>query len=205
MMNSYFTSTDVKLLERKCLYQGHFQLNCLKLQYRLFDGNWSRAFYREIFERGDSVGVLLFDPHRNAIVLIEQFRVGTVLKTENSWLLEIVAGVINPLESPIQVAERETQEETGLILQNLFPIYQYWVSPGGSTEQITLFCAKVDSSEAKGIHGLASEGENIRLHVVNLQDAYNLVNAGKIDNATTIISLLWLQQNEQNVRQFFAK
>lgn len=200
-MSSHFTKTDVEILEQKTVYQGHFRLERLKLRYRLFDGNWIGPIYREVFERGEAVGILLFDPERNQLVLIEQFRAGIVTKTENPWILEIVAGVIDPKESAEQVAERETLEETGLAVHNLFFISRYWVSPGGSTERISLFCGQVNASLAKGIHGLASEGENIRLHVLDVKEAYKLANNGKIDNAITIIALLWLQQNETSVRK----
>ena len=203
-MESCFTRADVKVLERQCVYQGHFRLERLKLQYRLFNGGWSQPFSREVFERGDAVGILLFDPQRDQLVLIEQFRVGIMMKTENPWLIEIAAGVIDAGESPEQVAHRETQEETGLAVQNLFFISRHWVSPGGSTEQISLFCGQVDASQAQGVHGLASEGEDIRLHILNVKEAYNLVNKGKIDNATTIIALLWLQQNEKMLRDTWS-
>lgn len=203
-MQPTFTRKDVEILEQRRVYQGHFQLDCLKVQYRLFNGGWSEPVSREVFERGEAVGVLLFDPQRDQLVLIEQFRVGTVMKTNNPWILEIVAGVIDVKESFEQVAKKETQEETGLSLHNLLPISQHWVSPGGSTERIYLFCAQVDSSQAKGIHGLASEGEDIRLHIVSVKEAYHWVNEGKIDNASTIIALLWLQLNEKKVRQTWS-
>lgn len=203
-MQPIFTDKDVKILEQQCVYKGYFQIGRLKLQYRLFNGGWSKPVYREVFKRGDAVAVLLFDPKCDQLVLIEQFRVGTLLKTKNPWIIEIVAGVIDTAETFEQVARRETQEETGLSLSNLIPISHHWVSPGGSTERIFLFCAQVDSSQAQGIHGLADEGEDIRLHVIPLKKAYNLVNDGKIDNATTIIALLWLQQNEQKVRKAWS-
>jgi ADP-ribose pyrophosphatase len=200
-MKPCFTRADVKLKDRQCVYQGHFRLERLKVQYKLFAGGWSQPFIREVFERGEAVAILLFDPQRDALVLIEQFRVGIVNKTETPWIIEIVAGVIDTKESPEQVARRETQEETGLALQNLFFIGRHWVSPGGSTERISLFCGHVDASKAHGFHGLAKEGEDIRLHVLKTKVAYHLVNTGKFDNATTIIALLWLQQNEEIVRK----
>ncbi|MES2142118.1 MAG: NUDIX domain-containing protein [Pseudomonadota bacterium] len=199
-MSHHFTKKDVEILEQKTVYQGHFQLERLKLRYRLFNGGWSKQVYREVFVRGEAVGVLLFDPERDRLVLIEQFRAGIATKTENPWIIEIVAGVIDHEESFEQVAHRETQEETGLNVQNLFFISRHWVSPGGSTEQISLFCGQIDVRQAKGIHGLASEGEDIRLHILDVKEAYKLVNAGKVDNAITIIALLWLQQNEKMVR-----
>jgi ADP-ribose pyrophosphatase len=199
-MNFQFTRSDVRILDRKTLYQGHFQLEQLKLQYRLFRGGWSCPQLREVFERGEAVGVLLFDTKCNQLVLIEQFRPGIASKAEEPWLIEIVAGVIDKGESLNQVAIRETQEETGLEITNLLPICQYWVSPGASTERVYLFCGQVDSQLAQGIHGLLEEGEDIRLHVLSLQAAYNLLDEGKIHNSSTIIALQWLQRHEQMVR-----
>lgn len=204
-MRLQFTRSDVRILDRKNIYQGHFQLEQLKLQYRLFRGGWSHPQLREVFERGEAVGVLLFDIKCNQLVLIEQFRPGIATKAEKPWLIEIVAGVIDKDESLNQVAIRETQEETGLEIINLLPICQYWVSPGASTEQIYLFCGQVDSRLAQGIHGLLEEGEDIRLHVLSLQAAYNLLDEGKINNSSTIIALQWLQRHEKTVRTAWLK
>lgn len=204
-MNSHFDRSDVKILQQQIVYQGHFRLEQWKVQFRLFDGGWSLPRIREVFERGEAVGVLLFDTNKDQLVLIEQFRVGIAAKAQNPWLIEIVAGVIDKGESLEQVAQRETQEETGLEITNLFPICQYWVSPGGSSERISLFCGQVDAELAQGIHGVVEEGEDIRLHVLSLKAAYNLLNQGKINNGSTIIALQWLQHNEHIVRDVFLK
>jgi len=204
-MNTHFSRADVEILAKERVYQGRFQIERLTLRYRLFNGSWSQPFVREIFERGEAVGVLLFDPNRNQLVLIEQFRAGIVLKTENPWLIEIVAGVIDNNESLEDVAARETREETGLTVHNLSFISRHWVSPGASTERITLYCGQIDASQAQGIHGLADEGEDIRLHVLKVQEAYHLLNTGKIDNASTLIALHWLQQHESTVRETWSR
>lgn len=204
-MNSHLDDSDVKILERQIVYQGHFQIEQWKVQFRLFNGGWSQPRLREVFERGEAVGVLLFDANNDQLVLIEQFRVGIVNKAKNPWLMEIVAGVIKKDESLEQVARRETQEESGLEITNLFPIYQYWVSPGGSSERMYLFCGQINAKLAQGIHGVVEEGEDIRLHVLSLKSAYDLLNQGKINNSSTIIALQWLQLNEQIVRAAFLK
>jgi ADP-ribose pyrophosphatase len=204
-MNSHFDHSDVKVLQRRVVYQGHFQIEQWKVQFRLFRGGWSQPRLREIFERGEAVGVLLFDAKADQVILIEQFRIGIVNKTKNPWLMEIVAGVIQKDESLEQVARRETQEESGLEITNLFPICQYWVSPGGSSERMYLFCGQINAKLARGIHGMVEEGEDIRLHVLSLKSAYDLLNQGKINNGSTIIALQWLQLNEQIVRDAFSK
>lgn len=204
-MNSQDDRSDFKILQKQIVYQGHFQLEQWKVQFRLFSGGWSETQIREIFERGEAVGVLLFDTKSDELVLIEQFRVGIAEKSKNPWLIEIVAGVINKGESLEEVARRETQEETGLTITNLLPICQYWVSPGGSSERMYLFCGQVNAQLAQGIHGMPEEGEDICLKVLNLKVAYNLLNQGKFNNGSTIIALQWLQHNEQKVRDAFLK
>jgi ADP-ribose pyrophosphatase len=204
-MNSHSDRSDVKILQQQIVYQGHFQIEQLKVQFRLYNGKWSQPRLREVFERGEAVGVLLFDAYNDQLVLIEQFRVGIARKAKSPWLIEIVAGVIDTDESVEQAARRETLEESGLEIKNLFPIYQYWVSPGGSSERIYLFCGQVDAKLAQGIHGVSEEGEDIRLHVLNVKTAYSLLNQGKINNGSTIIALQWLQHNEQIVRDAFLK
>jgi ADP-ribose pyrophosphatase len=202
-MNTQYNYSDVKILQQQIVYQGHFQLEQWKVQFRLFNGRWSETQTREVFERGEAVGVLLFDTNSDQLVLIEQFRVGIAKKAKNPWLMEIVAGVINKGESLEQVARRETLEETGLTITNLLPICEYWVSPGGSSERIYLFCGQVNAQLAQGIHGVAEEGEDIRLQALSLNDVYNLLEQGKFNNSSTIIALQWLQHNEQKVRDAF--
>ena len=200
MANNGFTAKDVEILSKEIAYQGYFRIEKYTLRHRLFRGGWSTPFTRELFERGHAVAVLLYDPKLHKIVLIEQFRIGALGKTDNPWLLELVAGIIEPGETTSEVAIRETQEEAGLHIFEMLPICNYWASPGGSTEKVTLFCAKVDASLAGGLHGLAEESEDIRVLVFEVDEVYKLLAAGKICNAPTIIAVQWFQLHEQEVR-----
>lgn len=194
---------DVKILKHEVAYQGYFKIEKYYFKHRLFNGQWSAELERELFERGNAVGVLPYDPLLNKVILIEQFRIGTYAQTENPWLLEIVAGIIDKNETQEEVAHREVNEEAGLTIQKLIPICNYWVSPGGTTEKVKLFCAQVDARHAGGIHGLADEHEDIRVHVLNLTDAYTMLSNEKICNAATIIALQWLQLHEHWVKKQF--
>lgn len=205
MIKQEFSQKDLKILEKHTVYRGYFSIEKYSVQYRLFAGGWSKPVTREVFERGQAAAALLFDPVLNKIVLIEQFRVGVLGKNENPWLLELVAGIIDAGETPEQVALRETQEEAGLAAKQLMSICEYWASPGVCTETITLFCARVDASNAGGIHGLAEEQEDIRVHVIDTAIAYALVTNGTIKNAPTIIALQWLQLHEQTVKEKWLK
>ncbi len=197
-----FTREDVDILASETAYQGYFRLEKYRLKHRVFKGGWGAAIDRELFERGYAVGALPYDPKSDQVVLIEQFRLGALKDQRSPWLLECVAGVVDKAHESIEdTIHREADEEAGLDISALWPIYDYWVSPGGTSERIHLFCAKVDASQASGIHGLNEEGEDIRVHVIDREQAYAALATGEIDNALTIIALQWLQLNYTKVKE----
>ncbi len=181
-----------EITEREIVWQGFFRMERLRLRHELFAGGWGPAISRELFERGHAVAVLPYDPVRDRLVLLEQFRVGALGTGEFPWLLEIVAGMIEPGESPAEVARREALEEAGCGIRELVPLYRYYPSPGGSSETIRLFLGRVDSRGLGGIHGLDAEDEDIRVRVVERATAMEWLAAGRIDSAAPIIALQWL-------------
>lgn len=197
---SPFSQTDVVVSEDRCVYHGFFRMHQLTLSHPTFDGSRLQVT-REIFRRGNAVTVLLFDPLNETLVLIEQFRVGALHAPAGPWLLELVAGMIEEGETPEAVAERETLEEAGLKVHHLQPIQGYLPSPGGMDEWIHLLYGFVDSSDAQGLHGLAEEGEDIRVHCLAVQDVFELMHQGRLDNAAILIAIQWLYINYQTVHQ----
>ncbi|HZX52114.1 NUDIX domain-containing protein [Pseudomonas sp. XK-1] len=195
---------DVEISEREVCFSGFYQLDRLQLRHRQFAGGMGPVLSRELFVRRDAVCVLPYDPQRDCVVLIEQFRIGALDKSNNPWLLELVAGLIDDGEQPEQVALREAIEEADLALTSLWPITQYYPSPGGSDERVHLFVGRCDSEGAGGVHGLAEEGEDIRVHVWPLEDALDAVKDGRIDNAASIIALQWLALNRAEVRGLWS-
>lgn len=194
-------SKDVEILEREICFQGYFRVDRYRLRHRLFDGRWSGEITREIFERGHAVGVLPYDPAADAVVLIEQFRVGALAAGFPSWLTEIVAGVIGEGETPEEVARREAREEAGCEVSELIPICSYLVSPGGTSESVVLFCGRVNCAGLGGIHGLPDENEDIKVTVVPWAEARRLLDAGEIRNAVSIIALQWLALHRDELRR----
>jgi ADP-ribose pyrophosphatase len=190
----------VRILARETCFRGFYRLERLQLRHRQFSGAMGPALSRELFVRHDAVCVLPYDPQRDCVVLVEQFRVGALDKAANPWLLELVAGLIDSDEAPEQVARREAREEAGLELGALWPITTYFPSPGGSDELVHLYVGRCDSAGAGGVHGLAEEGEDIRVHVWPLEDALQAVRDGRINNAASIIALQWLALNRAEVR-----
>ncbi len=205
MTDSSFTLNDLEIIDEEVVYQGFFQMKCYRLKHRLYAGGWTPEIRREMMERGHAAALLPYDPQLDQVVMVEQFRLGAVETSEHPWLLELVAGIIDAGESAEQVAIRESQEEAGLAVTQLERIASYLPSPGGCSERITLFAGCVDASEAGGLHGLAEEHEDIRVHVMSRVEAIQLLNDGKIDNAASIIGLQWLALNHQRIRDAWLK
>lgn len=192
---------DVEVVEREACFRGFYQLDRLHLRHRLFAGDMGKLISRELFVRHDAVCVLPYDPQRDCVVLIEQFRVGALDKSLNPWLIELVAGLIDKDEQPEEVARREAVEEAGLTLAELWPLPQYYPSPGGSDERVHLYVGRCDSRGAGGVHGLEEEGEDIRVLVWSFDEALAALDDGRIDNAASIIALQWLALNRDKLRE----
>ena len=200
--------SDVDIITKKSTHSGFFSINQYSLQHRKFDGEKTRELSRECFERGHAVGVLAYDPWQDNIVLLEQFRIGAYIyqlekpevNRQSPWLLEIIAGIVEPGESQIDVAHREAKEEAGLQLLALEPIGDFYSSPGGSSETTQLYCACVNSNGVGGIHGIEEEGEDIRVIVVPFHDAVQLLNNGQLNNASAMIAMQWLMLNRNELQ-----
>jgi ADP-ribose pyrophosphatase len=194
----------VQIIEREVCFRGFYSLDRLRLRHLQFSGEMGPTLSRELFIRHDAVCVLPYDPQRDEVVLIEQFRVGAMSKCASPWLLELVAGLIDTDEQPEEVALREAVEEANLALTSLWPITEYFPSPGGSDERVYLYLGRCNSQGAGGVHGLAEEGEDIRVHVLPLEDALDAVKDGRINNAASIIALQWLALNRAEVRGLWS-
>ncbi len=194
-----FQRDSVKVLKRREAYRGFFRLDVLRLKHRLFEGGWSREVEREIFVRPPAVAVLPYDPERGRVVLVEQFRVGALDEDHSPWLMELIAGIVEPDESFDEVARRESREEAGLELGDLVPVHRYLASPGGCSEVLQIYVAKVDSRDAAGVHGLRHEMEDIRTHVMDFDAVIRGLDDGSIRNAATIIAVQWLELHRKEL------
>ena len=194
----------VEVIERELCYQGFFSLERLHLRHSLHHGGMSPVLVREILEKGDVVAMLPYDPVTDTVVMIEQFRVGAIAKAPSAWLLEVVAGLMEPGEAPEDVARREAVEEAGLAVRRIEPIARFFATPSKSSELTHLFCGEVDASGAGGVHGLAHEGEDIRVVPMPAEEAFALLETGRIDSAWPMIALMWLRANRERLRRAWA-
>ena len=196
---------DIEILDRVVCYEGYFRLERYKLRHRLFAGGWSDEIVREVFHRGDGAAVLLYDPDRDQLAFIEQFRIGALNAPGGAWITEVVAGAMQADEEPEDVVYREALEEANCRVEALIPICSYLVSPGGATERIHLYCGRVDASRAGGIHGLAEEGEDIRVIVMSYDEALEELHTGRLNSAAPVIAIQWLRLNRDHVRAQWCK
>jgi ADP-ribose pyrophosphatase len=175
-----------------------------RFKHKLFQGGWSEPIERELFERGHAAALLPYDAVRDQVVIIEQIRVGT-LEQQRPWQLEIVAGIIDRDESAVEVVRREAVEEAGVDIGRIESVTSYYPSAGGCSEKLDVYVGEVDSSQATGIHGLDYEGEDIKVHVMSREQAYQMVKDGVIENGASIIALQWLELNYENLRTQWLK
>jgi ADP-ribose pyrophosphatase len=204
MKQTEYTSDDAKILNEETVFRGFFEMKRIQVQYKLFDGGLSEVVSREIFERGHAVAVLPYDPITEEFVLIEQFRLGAMATSNKPWMIEVIAGMIEPDEDLDDVCHRESMEEAGIELSGLHKVMSYLSSPGGTTERLHIYMAKTDASLANGVHGLEYESEDIMVHRVKESLAREWLENGKIDNAAAIIALQWFFLNKQKLLQSWA-
>jgi ADP-ribose pyrophosphatase len=195
-----FSATDVQVEARDLSYTGYFSLETLTLRHRLFEGGWSAPVRRELFQRGDAIGVLPWDPVTDQLVMIEQFRVGAIRGLDSPWMLELIAGIVEPGEADVTVAHREAQEEAGCELGRLEPIATFYPSAGACSEQIRLFIGEVTRAQPGTIQGVDTEQEDILVHTIAREQALSMMDRNEINNGHTLIALQWLARHGERLR-----
>ncbi len=192
---------DVELIAAETPFQGHFRIDRLSLRHKLFGGGMSPTLVREVFERGCAAACLPYDPDRDRVVLLEQFRPGPFAAGDPSpWLIEAVAGIVEPGESNEDVVRREALEEIGRPVGDLFHVVDLYPTPGGSTETVAVFVGRVDADGAEGVHGAKEEGEDIRVFSLPFEEALEWFDRGRISNAALVVPLLWMARNRDRLR-----
>ena len=196
------THPDVEILNVETGFTGHLGVDIVRFRHRLFAGGWSGERVWDVIRRGAAAAVLLYDPERDSVVLIEQFRVASLFAGRSPWQIEAVAGLVDTDETPAEVARRETREEANLDpLGPLLPIQIMMPAAGSLDEAVYLYCGRVDSRGAAGIHGLAAEQEDIRVVVKTVPEIEVMLDSGQIENAHTLICLYWLLRHRDRLRR----
>lgn len=195
----------VDLIAKETPFQGYFRVDRYTLRHSQFEGGLGPEITREVFERGHAACVVPYDPARDEIVLIEQFRPGAYAAGDpDPWLIEVVAGIIDAGETAENVCYREAEEESGLSVTALEPLGKHYMTPGGSSESIAFFVGRCESARASGVHGLDVEGEDIRVFAVPADEAIAMVHDNRIRNAMTALALLRFAAKREALRRAWA-
>lgn len=195
----------VEVTSREVIHDGFMQLARLRLRHERFDGSMSCELEREVLIRRPAVAVLPYDPRRDRVALVEQFRIGTFADGAPAWLFEIVAGVLEPGEAPLASAIREAREEAGIAIgPRAELICDYYPSPGGCSERLQIWCAEAELDGSGGLHGLDEEGEDIRAHLLPAEEAFSMLRDGRANSSPILIALLWLRLERDRLRRLWS-
>ena len=188
-------ASKFKIINKKNLYKGFFELNEITLKYRKHNGEWSKNIKRELFGGAQVSATLPYDPIKKEIILIQQFRPGTLSNNLDNYLYEIPAGIIDIGETPKIAAKRECLEETGCKVKKLIPIQGYFPAPGSSESFYNLYLAEITTFEGSRIMGVEKENEDILVKSYKISQIKEKMKSGVIINGLTLIALQWFFLN----------
>jgi ADP-ribose pyrophosphatase len=202
---AYPDHPDAAIIGAETAFERFLRMDVFRFRHRLFSGEWSQVRSYDVLRRGPAVAIVLYDPDHNTVVLVEQFRLPALLAGGSPWQIEAVAGLLYGDETPEAVAIRETHEESGLaLIGEPIPIQRYLPSSGGSDESVYLFCGRVDSTAAAGVHGLLDEHEDIRVVVKTLAEIQLMLDRGEIESGHTLVALYWLLRHRDDLCRRWA-
>ena len=190
-----------ELVRHEVAFQGYFKVGRYFFRHSLHRGGQSGVISREVFERGQASAVLPYDPARDQVVLIRQFRAGSYVAGHHPFTWEVVAGIIEANETAEAMIRREAVEEAGLQIAEAMPITSVMLTPGACSESCQIFLGRIDATGVGGVFGLASEAEDILVKVLPFAEAYALVERNEVDNAVGVIALQWLALHRDEVRR----
>jgi len=185
----------IKIQTTELLSDNWYLLNKVTFDFLRKDGVWISQ-KREVYDRGNGAGILLYNRQQKSIILTRQFRLPSFLNgNETGMMIEVCAGLLDQ-DYPEQCIIRETEEETGYRISKVKKILETFVSPGAVTEILHLFIGEYDTSMkvAEG-GGLEHEQEEIEVLEMPFEKAYNMIATGEIKDAKTIILLQYAKIN----------
>jgi ADP-ribose pyrophosphatase len=197
----------VDIQSRERILDDFFKIDKYTVSHETFDGGMTPNLPVLVFERGDAVAALLYDPVRRRVIAVNQFRLPTREKGQGrGWLVEAIAGMIKgskdgrPEETPLQCLIREVAEETGYEITQAAHISTFFSSPGGSTEQIHLFYAEVQSTDRKSQGGGVDLGEDIEIVEYDVDEFLHKLAGGEFEDPKLIIAGQWFQARRGTLR-----
>ncbi len=165
------------IVKRENRYSGHLKIDELTVKTRSGD-----EVKREVLVKNDAVAALVYDTLKSKYILVSQWRPGS-----SSEILEIVAGTLDVAgEDPRDCIRREIEEEIGYKTDSIKLIDECYVSPGGTSELVTIYYCEVSEKISSG-GGL--EYEDIDIIEMDRDELLQT----RFRDAKTIIALNWLK------------
>lgn len=188
----------IKLVHRETVWKGFVHMQRLLFDQRMPDGRVIRID-REVHDHGQAAAILLYDPARDSVVLVRQFRPAAFMNGDDSFMIELPAGLLDN-DNASDAIRREAMEESGYAVESVQFLMEMYGSPGTLTEKVSLFFARIDLDVKAGIGGgLEEEGEDLEVLDYKLDDAFAMIASGKITDAKTIIMLQWAILNRDRI------
>ncbi|GAA4969910.1 NUDIX domain-containing protein [Algibacter aquimarinus] len=183
------SSNKIKNIEKKLLSDNYYILNRVTFDYLMSSGKWVNQM-REVYDRGDGAGILLYNKEKKTIILTKQFRMPTYMNdNKDGFLIEIAAGMLDK-DNPEACVIRETEEEVGYRLKSVKKVFEAYSSPGVMTEKMYFFVGEyTDDMKVNEGGGLDSEHEDIEVLEIPFQEATKMLNNGQIVDTRTIVLL----------------
>lgn len=193
-----FKDAAIEVLKDETLSKNWYHLRNVTFNYTGSNGR-TKTLKREVYDRGNGATILLYDPKRDSVILVRQFRMPAHLNGHSGWLLETPAGLLDG-DNPTEAIRREVVEETGYVVKDVLPVFQSFMSPGAVTEIIHFFAAVIDVNErAEEGGGAAHEDEDIEVLEVPLAEAMTMIETGDICDGKTIMLLQWAMLNKRKL------
>ncbi|WP_170162669.1 NUDIX domain-containing protein [Pacificibacter maritimus] len=198
---SQFSAQDVKVTGRQMPYSKFFGLEDIQFSHPKYTGGYSDTVDRATFVMADAVTVLPYDPKRQRVLVVEQFRAAPYVRGDQKpWILEPIAGRIDPGETPESTAHREAIEEANITFSKLHCVSGYYPSPGAATEYIWSYVGIADlPDDCVGVSGLETEDEDIASQLISVDDFLDLADQGALDTGPLMVTALWLARHKDRL------
>ena len=156
---------------------------------------------RDVYEIGEAAGVVAYDPERDLLVLLRQFRMTAHVSGVPADMVEVCAGGVDAGEAPVDAARRELREELGIEALAIEPAFQFLPSAGWMAQLAHVFVARVDASAVPERAGLAEETEHTRPFTATPDAVFAAIDAGLLRNGFALLALTWFARHRQAIRQ----
>jgi nudix-type nucleoside diphosphatase (YffH/AdpP family) len=182
-------SERVRIKQVKTLSDDWYILKKTTFDFLRSDGTWQTQ-NRETYDRGNGATILLYNRNKKTVVLIRQFRFPAYVNGLNDGMLIESCGGLLDKSDPEECIKKEAQEEAGFVVRNARKVFEAYMSPGSVTEKLYFFVAEYEPGHRISVGGGdVTEGEDIEVLEITLDNAMEMIGRGEIQDGKTIMLL----------------